>query len=140
MEKFLSMLGSWKKIKISTTLLSIHNIFRQVFNVSVCSTQSFFNWMCFWHHAICHGSTSLPTRIIEASRPSGISLLQVNNRNTTTRCEMCSKLTIKTPQHHELTSFRCLYCKLYTHFTTCLAFALLTLSMQLFCWAAVFLL
>ena len=96
------------------------------------AVENLFNWMCFWHHAICHSSTSLPTRIIEPFGPSGISLLQVNNRNTTTRCEMCSKLTIKTPQHHELTSFRCLYCKLYTHFTTCLAFELLTLNMQLF--------
>ena len=29
--------------------------------------------------------------------PVGIYLLKVNNRNTRTRCEMCSKLTIKTP-------------------------------------------
>ena len=28
----------------------------------------------------------------------GIYLLKVNNRNTTTRCEICSKLTIKTPE------------------------------------------
>ena len=27
--------------------------------------------------------------------PAGIYLLKVNNRNTRTRCEMCSKLTIK---------------------------------------------
>ena len=40
------MLGSWKKFKISITLLSIHNIivvianlFRQAFNVLVCSAQ-----------------------------------------------------------------------------------------------------
>ena len=35
--------------------------------------------------------------------PVGIYLLKVNNRNTRTRCEICSKLTIKTPE-------RCLYC------------------------------
>ena len=29
--------------------------------------------------------------------PAGIYLLKVNNRNTRTRCEICSKLTIKTP-------------------------------------------
>ena len=29
--------------------------------------------------------------------PSGINLLKVNNRNTSTRYEICSKLTIKTP-------------------------------------------
>ena len=28
----------------------------------------------------------------------GIYLLKVNNRNTRTRCEICSKLTIKTPE------------------------------------------
>ena len=29
---------------------------------------------------------------------AGIYLLKVNNRNTRTRCEICSKLTIKTPE------------------------------------------
>ena len=29
--------------------------------------------------------------------PTGIYLLKVNKRNITTRCEICSKLTIKTP-------------------------------------------
>ena len=32
------------------------------------------------------------------SNPAGIYLLKVNNRNTRTRCEICSKLTIKTPE------------------------------------------
>ena len=57
---------------------------------------------------------------------------QSNNKNTKTRCEICSKLTIKTPERHQLNSFQCLYCKLYAHFTTCLVFVLLTLNMQLF--------
>ena len=30
--------------------------------------------------------------------PAGINLLKVNNRSTRTRCEICSKLTIKTPE------------------------------------------
>ena len=30
--------------------------------------------------------------------PAGIYLLKVNNRNTRTRFEICSKLTIKTPE------------------------------------------
>ena len=29
---------------------------------------------------------------------AGIYLLKVNNRNTRTRCEICSKLTLKTPE------------------------------------------
>ena len=33
-----------------------------------------------------------------AAFPAGIYLLKVNNRNTRTRCEICSKLTIKTPE------------------------------------------
>ena len=30
--------------------------------------------------------------------PVGIYLLKVNNRNSRTRCEICSKLTIETPE------------------------------------------
>ena len=33
--------------------------------------------------------------------PFGIYLLKVNNRNTRTRCERCSKLTIKTPERRQ---------------------------------------
>ena len=32
------------------------------------------------------------------SNPAGIYLPKVNNRNTRTRCEICSKLTIETPE------------------------------------------
>ena len=32
--------------------------------------------------------------------PAGIYLLKVNNRNTRPRCEICSKLTIKTDRRH----------------------------------------
>ena len=41
-------------------------------------------------------------------RPVGIFLLKVNNRNRT-RCEICSKLTIKTPERR-LAPFWCLCC------------------------------
>ena len=34
----------------------------------------------------------------ESINPAGIYLLKVNNRNTRTRCELCSKLAIKTPK------------------------------------------
>ena len=36
-------------------------------------------------------------KIVKRAPPAGIYLLKVNNRNTRTRCEICSKLTIKTP-------------------------------------------
>ena len=44
-----------------------------------------------------------------SKNPAGIYLLKVNNRNTRTRCELCSNLTIKTlKRRQEL--FWCLYC------------------------------
>ena len=33
--------------------------------------------------------------------PAGIHLLKVNNRNTRTKCEVCSKLKIKTPERRQ---------------------------------------
>ena len=33
--------------------------------------------------------------------PVGIYLLKVNNRNTTARCEICSKITSKTPERRQ---------------------------------------
>ena len=41
--------------------------------------------------------------------PAGNYIFKVNNRNTRTRCEICSELTIKTPERY-LASFWCLYC------------------------------
>ena len=38
------------------------------------------------------------------SYPFSIYLLKVNNRNTRTRCEICSKLTIKTPERRQALS------------------------------------
>ena len=35
------------------------------------------------------------------SAPAGIYLLKVNNRNIRTRCGICSKLTIKTPEQRQ---------------------------------------
>ena len=35
---------------------------------------------------------------ISKSYPAGNCMFKVNNRNTRTRCEICSKLTIKTPE------------------------------------------
>ena len=38
-----------------------------------------------------------PEGVILSGCPAGIYLLKVNYRNTRTRCEICSKLTIKIP-------------------------------------------
>ena len=35
------------------------------------------------------------------SNPAGIYLLKINNRNARTRCEIYSKLTIKTPEQRQ---------------------------------------
>ena len=37
----------------------------------------------------------------EKAYPAGIYLLKVNNRNTRKRCEICPKLTIKTPERRQ---------------------------------------
>ena len=42
-------------------------------------------------------SLGLPTSI----SPAGIYLIKVNNRNTRARCEVCSKLIIKTPERRQ---------------------------------------
>ena len=47
-----------------------------------------------------------------STMPVGIYLLKVSNRNSRTRCEICSKWTIKT-------TFWCLYCWLWTYFLPC---------------------
>ena len=58
--------------------------------------------------------------------PVGIYLLKVNNRNTRTRSEICSKLTIKTPKRRQwiIVNFENI-----SHLV--LVFLLLTLSMEL---------
>ena len=38
------------------------------------------------------------TRNINSTMPASNYMFKVNNRNTRTRCEICSKLTIKTPE------------------------------------------
>ena len=40
--------------------------------------------------------------------PAGNYLFKVNHRNTRTRCEICSKLKVKTPERRQA-SFWCLY-------------------------------
>ena len=37
----------------------------------------------------------------DAWNPAGIYMFKVDNRNSRTRCEICSKLTIKTPERRQ---------------------------------------
>ena len=41
---------------------------------------------------------------------AGRHMFKVNNINTTSRCEICSKLTIKDTRTTQMVSFWCLYC------------------------------
>ena len=45
-----------------------------------------------------------------SSPPANIYLFKVNNENTRKRCEIYSKLTIKTPKKTSMTLFWCVYC------------------------------
>ena len=65
--------------------------------------------------------------------PAGIYLLKVNNKNTRIRCEICSKLIIKTPErrqngqtHSNKSSANCL--SVFDHFGVVLVSLLLTLN------------
>ena len=62
--------------------------------------------------------------------PAGIHLLKVNNRNARTRCEICSKLTIRTPErYHCRSGVFIVNFEQISHLV--LVFLLLTLNMQL---------
>ena len=41
--------------------------------------------------------TNMTLNLKSSSYPASIYMFKVNNRNTGARCEICSKLTIKTP-------------------------------------------
>ena len=61
---------------------------------------------------------------VKSHLPAGICMLTVNNRITKTRCEICSKLTIKTPERAFIVNFEHI-----SHLV--LVFLLLTLSKQM---------
>ena len=66
--------------------------------------------------------------------PASIYLLRVNNRNTKKRCEICSKLTIKTPERRQ---WHCSVVFIVNFEHTphlVLVFLLLTLNMQVPAW------
>ena len=64
-----------------------------------------------WFSIANHGNSDLVYSKSDVNNvfPAGIYLLKVNKRNSRTRCETCSKLTIKAPEPN-LASFWCLYC------------------------------
>ena len=54
----------------------------------------------FWKRKVLP-FTKIAVRKTPVTNPAGIYLLKVNNRNTRTRCEICSKLTINTPERRQ---------------------------------------
>ena len=54
---------------------------------------------------LCDISQSVKWQIFYDAIPAGIYLLKVNNRNNRSRCEISSKLTIKTPERRHWTYF-----------------------------------
>ena len=55
------------------------------------------------------GTKTITVDEVLLNNPVGIYLLKVSNRNTRAKCEICSKLIIKTPERR-LALFWCLYC------------------------------
>ena len=84
---------------------SSHVFFRRYFNYFyriLAAIHSFNGTVYFFDVKICSHAI-LPTHFLSAYfrtlvAPAGIYLFKVDNRNTRTRCEVCSKLTIKTPE------------------------------------------
>ena len=68
--------------------------------------------MCFSKFCSFHAGSS--KKNWEEAIPAGNYTFKVNNRNTRTECEICPKLTIKTPEWRQ--GF---YCQLWTYFTLC---------------------
>ena len=62
--------------------------------------------------------------------PAGIYLLKVNNRNTRKRCQICSKLTIKTPEQRHSWRHSGVFIVKFEHIShLLLVFLLLTLKL-----------
>ena len=73
----------------------------------------------------------MTVRVILRAHQAGIHLLKVSNRNNRTRCEVCSKLTIETPERH-LWLRSGVFIVNFKHIShLALVFMLLTLSMYL---------
>ena len=69
----------------------------------------------------------MPKKMCKAF-PASIYLLKVNNRNTRTMCEACSKLTIKTPEQRQWRRFG-VFIATFEHVSYFVLVFLLTLNM-----------
>ena len=57
--------------------------------------------------------------LMKAWLPANIYVLKINNKNTRERCEMCSKLTIKTPEQRRRSGVFIVNCKHISLFSQC---------------------
>ena len=97
----------------------------------VQSTACFVRFFCCCNlsQAISSSDSTAINTVISTPRtyPAGNYIFKVNNRNTITRCEICSKLTIKTPERRRRRS--CVFSLNFEHIShLVLMFLLLTLS------------
>ena len=85
-------------IQVGSTIIILYS------NISTFFKKSFnYFFVSFWCLFQFHSST-------KARKLAGNYMFKFNNRKTRTRCEIFSKLTIKTPERRQWTSFWCLYC------------------------------
>ena len=86
--------------------------------------------LILYDEVLCKNSYPLST-VIYFRNPVSIDLLKVNNRNTSIRCEICSNLTIKTPErrHWHRSGIFIVNSELISHLV--LVFLLLTLEKYL---------
>ena len=74
----------------------LHQNFKEVMSKGLNVS---FSWLCTKANVISKEFTQNLKRLSQAVvAPAGNYMFKVNNRNTRTRCEICSKLTIKTPE------------------------------------------
>ena len=78
-----------------------------------------------------HFLTLCMEELIKNPNPTGNCMFKVNNRNTRTRCETCSKLTIKTPERRHWSRFGVFIVNLEHISHLVLVFLMLTLSRQM---------
>ena len=82
------------------TLTSKTELFAKTINDKILLTSftkcSIFNISLGFENT--HEDSTFFTHVIRIPTPAGNSIFKVNNRNTRKRCEICSKLTIKTSE------------------------------------------
>ena len=94
----------------------------QPFPPDICSRFNTSHITCHAYHPLCRtimhplGLTYGKWEMAKSPFPVGIYLLKVNNKNSRTRWEICSKLTIKTPERRHWRRLGCCIYKFVHYF------------------------